>query len=157
MLLPADTAKAIDAGVSDAWDDEEEMRRRLNAGEISKIDLFGDRTFMDGDYLRRFLAANLGIYGNSKEEAVYPNYGNESRCFIDNQQEIADRSSRLDLIRNADGSTDIFFGPTAPSGMERNWIPTVPAKGWFTYFRLYAPTEPYFDCSWKLADIERVD
>jgi hypothetical protein len=42
-------------------------------------------------------------------------------------------------------------------GMEKNWIPTIPGKGWFTYFRLYAPTEPYFDRSWKLADIERVE
>jgi len=37
-------------------------------------------------------------------------YDNESRCFIDNSEEIADRSSRMDLIKNADGSTDIFFG-----------------------------------------------
>jgi hypothetical protein len=84
-------------------------------------------------------------------------YDNETRCFIDNQEEIADRSSRMDLIKNADGSTDITFGPTAPKGMERNWIPTIPGKGWFTYFRLYAPTESYFDRSWKLADIERVE
>jgi len=84
-------------------------------------------------------------------------YDNETRCFIDNQHEIADRSSRMDLIKNADGSTDITFGPTAPMGMEKNWIPTIPGKGWFTYFRLYAPTEPYFDRSWKLADIERVE
>jgi hypothetical protein len=84
-------------------------------------------------------------------------YDNESRCFIDNQEEIADRSSRMDLIKNADGSTDITFGPTAPTGMKKNWIPTIPGKGWFTYFRLYAPTEPYFDRSWKLADIERVE
>lgn len=84
-------------------------------------------------------------------------YDNESRCFIDNSEEIADRSSRMDLIKNADGSTDIFFGPIAPPGKEKNWIPTVPGKGWFTYFRLYAPTEAYFDRSWKLADIELVE
>jgi hypothetical protein len=84
-------------------------------------------------------------------------YDNESRCFIDNQEEIADRSSRMDLIKNADGSIDIYFGPTAPIGKEKNWIPTIPDKGWFTYFRLYAPTEFYFDRSWKLADIERVE
>jgi len=68
----------VDEGVTDAWTDEQEMRRRLNAGEISNTDLFGDRGFMNGNYLRRFLAADLGIYGNSKEEAVYPNYGNDS-------------------------------------------------------------------------------
>jgi hypothetical protein len=83
-------------------------------------------------------------------------YDNESRCFINNKEEIADRSSRMDLMKNADGSIDITFGPTAPTVKENNWIPTIPGKGWFTYFRLYAPTEPYFDRSWKLADIERV-
>ncbi|MGB7157484.1 MAG: hypothetical protein WBD40_05425 [Tepidisphaeraceae bacterium] len=34
-------------------------------------------------------------------------------------------------------------------------IPTVPGKAWFGYFRLYAPTEPYLEATWKLPDIER--
>jgi len=46
--------------------------------------------------------------------------------------------------------------PEAPIGKEKNWIPTVPGKGWFTSLRLYAPTEPYFERSWKLPDIEKV-
>ena len=33
--------------------------------------------------------------------------------------------------QNADGSTDIYFGPEAPDGKEHNWIQTVPGKGWF--------------------------
>lgn len=81
-------------------------------------------------------------------------YDNETRCFIDNKEEIADRSSRMDLLKNADGSVDLYFGPKAPEGREKNWVPTVPGKGWFCYFRLYAPTEPFFDRSWKLPDIE---
>jgi hypothetical protein len=40
------------------------------------------------------------------------------------------------------------------SGFEKNWIPTIPNKAWFVYFRLYGPTEPYFDKSWPLPDIE---
>jgi hypothetical protein len=39
---------------------------------------------------------------------------------------------------------------------EKNWIPTVPGQAWFTYLRLYAPTEAYFDKTWKLSDIEKV-
>jgi hypothetical protein len=27
---------------------------------------------------------------------------------------------------------------------EHNWIAAVRGKGWFAYFRLYGPTEPYF-------------
>jgi hypothetical protein len=38
-----------------------------------------------------------------------------------------------------------------------NWLPTLPGRGWFAYFRFYAPTEPYFDRSWSLPDVERVE
>ena len=31
---------------------------------------------------------------------------------------------------------------------------TLRNKGWFTYFRLYGPTQAYFDKSWVLPDIE---
>jgi hypothetical protein len=84
-------------------------------------------------------------------------YDNETRCFVDTGEQ-PDRSSRNDLVRNADGSVDLYFGPTAPAGKPpANWIQTLPGKGWFTYFRLYGPTQPYFDRSWVLSDIERVE
>ncbi len=83
-------------------------------------------------------------------------YDVDTRCPIDNEQQIGARSSRMDLIENDDGSVDIYFGPSAPAGKEKNWIPTVPGRGWFTYLRLYAPTEPYFERSWKLPDIESI-
>jgi hypothetical protein len=83
-------------------------------------------------------------------------YDTETRCFIDNKYEIAGRDSRMDLIKNADGSVDLYFGPKPPQGKEQNWVPTVPGRGWFAYFRFYAPTEAYFDRSWQLPDIEKV-
>jgi hypothetical protein len=68
-----------------------------------------------------------------------------------------DRSSRLpDLAKNSDGSVDIYFSPTTPKGFEKNWIPTVPGQSWFPLFRLYGPLEAYFDKSWSLPDIEKV-
>jgi hypothetical protein len=79
-----------------------------------------------------------------------------TRALILNEQKIADRSSRMDLRKNADGSVDIHCGPKAPPGFESNWIPTVPGKNWFAYFRFYQPTEAYFDRSWPLLDFERV-
>lgn len=83
-------------------------------------------------------------------------YDNESRCLIDSGS-YPDRSSRDDITTNADGSVDLYFGPEAPLGKPaKNWIKTLPGKGWFTYFRLYAPTQPYFDRSWVLPDIELV-
>jgi hypothetical protein len=83
-------------------------------------------------------------------------YDVDTRALILNQQNISDRSSRIDLRRNDDGSVDIYCGPTAPAGYEKNWIPTVPGKNWFAYFRFYQPTEAYFDRSWPLPDFEQV-
>ena len=57
---------------------------------------------------------------------------------------------------NADGSVDLYVGPTAPTGFEKNWIPTVPGKAWFPYFRLYAPTEDHFNRKWIMPDFEKV-
>ena len=59
-------------------------------------------------------------------------YHNDTRYLIQNKHKIADRSSRMDLIKNKDGSVDIYFGPTPPKGKEKNWIPTNPGEGWFT-------------------------
>ena len=84
-------------------------------------------------------------------------YDLDSRSLILNSQQIADRSSRMDLRTNADGSVDIHCGPSAPEGFEHNWIPTVPGRGWFAYFRLYEPTQAYFEASWALPDFVRQD
>jgi hypothetical protein len=83
-------------------------------------------------------------------------YDVDTRSLIINEQKIADRSSRMNLEKNADGSIDIYCGPTAPAGFESNWIPTVAGKSWFAYFRLYEPTETYFDKSWPLGDFEKI-
>lgn len=29
--------------------------------------------------------------------------------------------------------------------------------GFFVYFRLYGPTEPYFEKSWPLSNVEKID
>ena len=83
-------------------------------------------------------------------------YDNETRCFVDTGAQ-PDRSSRDKIVKNADGTVDLYFGPTLPEGKPKsNWIQTLPGKGWFSYFRLYGPTQAYFDRSWVLPDITRV-
>jgi hypothetical protein len=84
-------------------------------------------------------------------------YDIETRCIIQNKEQIADRSSRMDLVKNADGSVELYFGSTAPKGMEKNWIPTVPGKAWFTYMRFYGAQEPLFDKTWCPGEIELLD
>ncbi|MDO6581067.1 DUF1254 domain-containing protein [Photobacterium sp. 2_MG-2023] len=84
-------------------------------------------------------------------------YDIDTRTLIDNKQKKSDVSSRNELKENQDGSIDLYFGPAAPAGFESNWIQTIKGRHWFSYFRLYAPTEAYFDKSWKLNDIEVVN
>ena len=69
----------------------------------------------------------------------------------------ADISSRKEgLDKNNDGSVDLYFGPSKPAGSNANFVQTVPGKGWFTYFRLYGPTETYFNQQWALPDIAEI-
>lgn len=69
----------------------------------------------------------------------------------------AGRSSQSpDLKKNADGSVDVFFGPSAPEGKESNWIPTKPGGRFEVLFRFYGPEKALFDKTWKLPDIEEV-
>ena len=58
---------------------------------------------------------------------------------------------------NADGSHDLYFGPSAPEGKESNWIETVPGKSWFPLFRAYGPLEPWFDQTWRLNEFEPIE
>jgi len=52
---------------------------------------------------------------------------------------------------------DISFGPTPPPNGTGNWVPTVAGRGFEVIFRLYGPTPPLFDKTWRLPDIERLD
>ena len=54
--------------------------------------------------------------------------------------------------KDADGSTDIYFGPTSP-GEGKNWLATIPGRGWFTLVRLYGRNKAFFDKSWRPDDI----
>jgi hypothetical protein len=58
------------------------------------------------------------------------------------------------LLKNADGSVDVYFGPQAPAGKESNWIPTSPERGFEVLFRFYGPDKALFEKTWKLPDIE---
>jgi hypothetical protein len=85
-------------------------------------------------------------------------YDLETRRPVEITQGHVDRSSRVaDLVKNADGSVNLYFGPHATQGGEQNSLTTVPGRAWFALFRLYGPLQPYFDRSWPLPDIELVN
>jgi len=83
-------------------------------------------------------------------------YNSHTRTLIRNDQRSAEVNSLNELVQNKDGTTTLYVGPTAPKGMESNWIQTEKGQTWFAYFRLYNPEAPYFDKSWGLNDFEKV-
>jgi hypothetical protein len=50
----------------------------------------------------------------------------------------------------------LYLGPTAPAGREKNWLRTVPGKGYFVILRLYGPTEPLLNQTWRPSDMEEM-
>ena len=82
-------------------------------------------------------------------------YSNQTRSMIQTDQQFPSVSSQTKgLLVNPDGSVDVYFGPKAPPGKEKNWVQTVPGKGWNTILRLYGPLEPWFDKTWRPGEIE---
>ncbi len=69
----------------------------------------------------------------------------------------AGRSSQSPGLQvNADGSVDLYFGPTAPADKESNWTPTDPKGKFEILFRFYGPEPSLFNKSWVLPDVELV-
>ena len=84
-------------------------------------------------------------------------YDPQTRSMLQTDQTFPSKQSQRDkLIANEDGSIDLYFGPKAPAGKEANWTQTVPGKGWFCLLRLYSPTEPWFNKTWRPGEIELV-
>jgi hypothetical protein len=50
----------------------------------------------------------------------------------------------------------IFTLAQRSKGQKKNWIRTVPSKGWFPIFRFYGPLEPLYDKTWVLNDVEEI-
>ncbi len=113
----------------------------------------------DGDWLDGGTNYVLRLPADVPAEAFWSLtvYEVSTRTLVQNDYEVADRSSRMDLSYNDDGTIDILIGPSAPEGEaeKKNWIPTEAGRAWFPYFRLYSPEQPFLEQTWILPDIEK--
>lgn len=64
--------------MADAWQAFEAAEKEVQAGKIRSGDIFGTREHLKNNYLYRMIAAVVGIYGNSKEEALYTMYDGDT-------------------------------------------------------------------------------
>jgi hypothetical protein len=74
---------------------------------------------------------------------------------LDNGQPFPSLNTMDKPVVNADGSYDIYFGPNSP-GAGKNWLRTLPDKGFFVLLRLYGPKKEFFDQTWIPGDLKKV-
>lgn len=82
-------------------------------------------------------------------------YDRQTHALIMNMSRASAASNDKSIQKNADGSVDVYFGPSSPAGKASNWVPTDPNRPFEVLFRLYGPEKALFDRTWKLGDIER--
>ena len=98
---------------------------------------------------------NVPAYVPAKDFWSVIAYSMKTKGFIQDA-ERAGLSSRVaeTMQKSSDGSYDVYFAPTAPEGMESNWIPT--GEDFFLLFRLYGPESKDFYKTWSLDDVVKV-
>jgi hypothetical protein len=85
-------------------------------------------------------------------------YDTQTRSDLQTDQRFPSLGSQTKgLVVNPDTSVDVYFGPTAPTGHESNWIQTLPGKGFNPMLRLYSPLESWFDKTWRPGEVELVN
>jgi hypothetical protein len=135
---PAMTMKIVGAGSQYAWGYLDSSGNALDGSKTYKLNLPKDIPAL------KFMSVVV--------------YDPQTRSELQTGQPYPSKNNvRDELIENADGSIDLYFGPKAPAGKEANWIQTVPGKGWFSLLRLYSPTEAWFDQTWRPGEIELVN
>ncbi len=90
-------------------------------------------------------------------------YDPDTRVLLDNRNlesggDVTVDSVDPNLRLNEDGSFVVMLGPDAPPvGWEANYVQTIPGRGWFPYMRAYGAKKEFFDDSWELPNIVRVE
>ena len=84
-------------------------------------------------------------------------YDSHTRTFIANGTKGRHLSSNDDLVKNKDGSIDIYIGPKKPTGKESNWIETIPGSEIFIGLRTYGPEESVLKGKYKIPRFEQIN
>lgn len=73
--LTAEQRKALEDGIADGRAEFAAFKKdKVDTHQVTSSDLFGSRDRLKNNYLYRYAGANLGIFGNSTDEAIYMSY-----------------------------------------------------------------------------------
>ncbi len=116
------------------------------------------QTFRDknGDHFDGAKSYRLHVPANPPVSAFWSLtlYDSATRSMVQNPTNDAARSGYDEFKMNDDDSLDLYLAPNMTGSEESNWIETVPGRGYYMMFRFYSPTEPLFDGTWVLPDVE---
>lgn len=96
--LSPEIRKAIEDGMADSWMAIDDLGKKVAAGIVTSGDMLGSREQLKNNYLYRMRATLTGIYGNSREEAIYPAY------YIDASGQKLDGAGNRYVLRFAPGA-----------------------------------------------------
>lgn len=137
LVTPAMSMKTVGVGSQYGINDRDAQGRYLDGGKTYRLRLPADVP------ARNFWSVVV--------------YDTQTRSMLQTDQPHPSiGSQRAGLRQNADGSTDLYFGPRVPDGKEGNWVQTLPGKSWNVLLRLYGPLQPWFDKSWRPGEFELV-
>ena len=180
--LPPDILTAVKEGVQDA---QAELKETV-AVTHSSNGLFGTREFQKNNYLNRAVAALMGLYGNSLEEAWYGGYVGDGtknsvihfaagqlppakffwsvtlytlpdRFLYANELKCYSIGDRTQgLKKDADGGLTLYVGHTSPGPDKESNWLPAPASPFSAVARIYGPSEAAMKGEWKLPPLETI-
>jgi hypothetical protein len=170
------TLAAIDEGVKEA---QVELKAQIDVTTTSN-GLFGSRKVLGQNYLKRDIAAAMGLYGNDIEEAWYGGFvadGNRpsqlhftpgrlppakffwsitiytvpDRFLYANPLQRYSLGDRSENLEyDADGGLTIYLGHDSPGAGRENNWLPAPAGAYNIVTRVYGPSEAAIKGDWKL-------
>jgi hypothetical protein len=115
--LSAEQRQALEDGINDAKAEFAQFKKdKVDTHQVTSGDFFGTRDHLNGNYLYRYAGANMGIFGNSAEEADYIGY------FVDKDGQPVDASKHdytLHFDKGALPPADAFWSLTMYDGKNK--------------------------------------
>ena len=180
--LPPETLAAIDAGIDDA---KAEMAAQSKL-TLSSNGLFGTRAELGNDYVKRAIAAEKGLYGNSLVEAWYGGcvgdggklssvhfaadqlpparffwsltlYTLPDRLLYANDLKRYSIGDRTPGLKpDADGGLTLYLGHASPGADKASNWLPTPEGRYSAIARIYGPSEAAMTGAWKLPPLTPV-
>ncbi|MBT2375364.1 DUF1254 domain-containing protein [Pseudomonas fluorescens] len=119
--LNTEQRKALEDGIADGKAEFAAFKKdKLDTHKVSNGDLFGSRDHLQNNYLYRYAGANMGMFGNSSDEAAYISY------FVDSEGKPANgarHSYTLHFAKDQLPPADAFWSLTLYDGKTKLLVP----------------------------------